>query len=134
MIKQRTIANKSQYYQLYHKGLLGNKPLTWNSYKEICNSGWTEGVCIRGRGIGRSQVKYNIPLRDVPKTIEEFKKEKISESKLTFNQVMPDEYLRIQGEVCRGPGGLYLHYTTKQIPMNLALREESLNLGGSKQS
>ena len=57
----REIRNKREFYLLYDRGLFGNKPLTWNSYEEIVESGWKGNVCIRGkRTLDRQLLPYNL--------------------------------------------------------------------------
>ncbi|MEK6800848.1 MAG: hypothetical protein AABY10_04180 [Nanoarchaeota archaeon] len=128
----QTIKNKQEYYALYERGLLGNKPKTWRSYEEIVDSGWTERVCMRSRkGIGRSKTLFNLELSDVPKKIEEWRKEfQIGEEAISFNQSMPDEKLSLQGEFMRCEKGLYLYYTTAKKPMNQAFETEAKHASG----
>jgi hypothetical protein len=129
--KSGKITNKQDFFLLYEAGLLGNKAITWKSYEEILNSGWKGLVCIRGKdGIQRGRVKYNVYINDAPKVIEGFREDGIEN--ITFNQSMPDEHLIIQGEVMRTFLGLSLWYTTKKVPMNKALAEESLYANGLK--
>lgn len=131
IIEKGRIENKQDFFLLYEAGRLGNKAITWNSYEDILNSGWEGLVCIRGKDkIQRKKVKYNTPINEIPKIIEEFRKERIE--KITFNQSMPDGHLIIQGEVMKTHLGLCLWYTTKKVPMNKALAEESLYAEGLK--
>ena len=128
IIKKGSIDTKEECYLLYEAGIFGNKAITWNSFQEILNSGWKEKVCMRGRRtqIERGKVVYNADLKEVPKIIEQFRKEGIPENHIGFNQSMPDDHLLIQGEIMRTHLGLYLLYTTKKEPMNGALKKESL--------
>jgi len=45
----RVIERKKHNYILYPAGVLGNKPLTWNSLEEIRKSGWTGKICVRSK-------------------------------------------------------------------------------------
>ncbi|MEK6898248.1 MAG: hypothetical protein AABX28_02715 [Nanoarchaeota archaeon] len=124
--KPPKILSKAENYALYEAGLFGNKALTWNSYEEILKSGWHGGICMRSKkGVARKEVRYNIPLEDVPKHIEQFNKIGISEEMISFNQSMPDEHLILQGEVMKYEMEFYLAYTTIKEPMNKALAAET---------
>lgn len=118
----RRILTKKEFYDLYNAGVLGNKPLTWDSYEQILKSGWQGKVCIRNRKGGKAM--YNVPLEKLSQEIERYLKMGYSVGDLTFNQAMPDEHLLIQGELMLRPWGYYLLYSTLKKPMNIALKEE----------
>jgi len=134
IIKKGTIDTKDECYALYNNNIFGNRAFAWNSYNDLLKSDWKGQVCIRGKRtqIARKKVVYNIHLNEVPKIIKQFEEQGISENHLSFNQSMPDEHLIIQGEVMRTFLGLSLWYTTKKVPMNKALAEESLYANGLK--
>jgi hypothetical protein len=125
------VKNKEEYYQLYNLGYFGNRALTWNSYDEIIQSGWSGLVCIRGKGIPRADAKFNVAVENLRAEIEALKSKGISEDRLRFNQSMPDYALSIQGEVIDYTNrflhinGWELTYTTVKKPMNEGLREET---------
>jgi len=132
IIKEGKIKYKSDYYFLYEKGFLGNKPLTWNSLDEIAESGWEGRICIRGKkGIARSKSKFDCTIKQAGRYIEKLRIEGIPPEQLTFNQSMPDEHLIVQGEFMRIAPEIYnLIYTTVKKPMNRALEEETLDVRG----
>ncbi len=119
------IKNKKQFYELFEKGFFGNKALTWNSYKELLESDWRGDVCIRGKGIPRTDVKYNIPFEKVKEEIKLLKSKGIPEGILRFNQSMPDSALVIQGEVIDYIRGFELTYTNAKKPMNEGFKEDT---------
>lgn len=122
------IPDKRTYYELYEQGLLGNRALAWNSYEELINSGWKGKICMRSKkGIDRKCVEYNVPLEKVPNKIEEWEEKGIPKSSISFNQSMPDKYLRIQGEVREIDGIFHLRYTTIKKPMLEGLAKEDLS-------
>lgn len=126
-----SVNSKVEFYALYETGFFGNKAITWKNLSEVIESGWKGKICIRGRkGVPRSFVKYNVAVEEAKKIIEEFKSNGIKQSDLTFNQLMPDDKLILQGEVTIGFNGIDLHYTTIKKPMNIALKEESINISG----
>ncbi len=127
----KKILDKAENYALYEAGLFGNKAMTWNSYKEILQSDWKGGVCMRSKkGIARSEVKYNVPLKELPKHIEDWKWLGIPEEMISFNQSMPDEHLILQGEILREGNLFCLLYSTVKKPMNIALKEKSQEIIG----
>jgi hypothetical protein len=131
IIKTGIIPTKDDYYFLYEKGFLGNKPLTWNSIGEIKKSGWKKEICIRGKmGIPRGKSRFNLTIEESIDYIKQLKEEGIPPEKLTFNQSMPDEYLIIQGEIMRSEEIYSLTYTTVKKPMNRAFEEETLHAKG----
>ncbi len=130
----KRILNKMENYALYEAGLFGNKAMTWNSYEEILQNGWKGGVCMRSKkGIARSEVKYNVSLKELPKHIDDWKWLGIPEEMISFNQSMPDKHLILQGEILREGELFCLYYSTVKKPMNLALKERSGEIIGSEE-
>lgn len=126
--KPPTIQTKTECYALYEAGYFGNKPLTWNSYQEIVDSTWKGMVCMRSRtGTARKNVRYDIPLDQIPQEIKAWRNIGIPEESIAFNQSLPNEHLLIQGEVQYINGIFYMTYTKVKKPMNLALEEETLH-------
>ena len=109
-----TVTSKGECYDLYDKGLFGNRALSWDSYEELLESGWRDGVCIRGKGNGipRIDARYNIPYEQVGHEVDKLVKKGYPQAILRFNQSMPDSFLSIQGEVIDYATGLELTYTT----------------------
>ena len=133
IIESKKVSNKKEYYFLYEKGFFGNKPLTWNSLEEIKESGWNKGICIRSKqGILRSKTIFDLTMKEAINYVEQLKKEGIKKESLTFNQSMPNEELKIQGEIMRSLENYSLTYTTIKKPMNRALEEETLYSDGLK--
>jgi hypothetical protein len=135
-IEEGRIGSKLEYYTLYERGFFGNKALTWDSIDEIENSDWKGKICIRGRkGIARSKARFNLTLEEAKGYLKELQKEGIYPRDLKFNQSLPDEELRIQGEVMGDvvnlrPQHIHLTYSTIKKPMNYALAEETLYAEG----
>jgi hypothetical protein len=127
----KSLRRKGTFYTDFETGLFGNKARTWNSYGELVASGWKDLVCIRGKGIPREDVKYNLPFEQVRKEVEGLIAKGYPEYLLKFNQSMPDYALSIQGEVVgitsrdTHMNGLELTYTTVKKPMNEGLKEET---------
>lgn len=124
---------KPEFYALFKAGFLGNKPITWSSYKKIIESGWKDKVCMKLKEIvGIRKTLYDIPLEEVPEIIKDWVKEGIPEEKIYFNQSLPNHNLLLQGELMRGSKGLCLTYTTVKKPMNLGLKQETKTATGLK--
>ena len=121
------INNKKEFYDLFNRGILGNKALVWNSYEELKKSRWNKGVCIRlGNEKGRKFCIYDIPFENLDKELSKIKEK----DRLVFNQSMPNKFLSLQGELMNTEKGLYLFYTTIKKPMNLGLKEEQKHAFG----
>jgi len=133
IISSGKIVSKEEFYLLYNQGLLGNRLICWSTYDEILKSGWGNPVCIRPKGLNaRGKTKYNIPLIDVRKEIDDLVSKGIKEKDITFNQSAPDDKLILQGELTKNHLGFCLHYSTVKKPMALALKEEQKNISGLK--
>lgn len=123
--KDSRVLHKQWSYDLYLQGLLGNKPRTWNSYEEIIASGYTGEITMRSKkGIGRSKVKYHIPVQNLSFEMKDWTKQGIQLSEITFNESMPEEKMIIQGEVTNFRGPLYLLYSSLPESMNIALDKD----------
>ncbi|MFA6064595.1 MAG: hypothetical protein WCW44_01175 [archaeon] len=127
------INSKREFYILYNNNLLGNKPLCWDTHKDLLASNWRNPVCIRStKGTARSNTRFNVPFNELEKELEDLKQTGVKDSEMSFNQSMPDEHLLIQGEVKRTEQGVYLLYSTIKKPMNLAFKEEVKHAFGLK--
>jgi len=137
----RRLERKPHNYMLYHAGVFGNKPKTWDSLQEIRESGYEGKFTIRSKkGIRRLDTPYGISLENAEEVIQEMRAKGIPTEGLAFNESMPDENLTIQGEVCDNPWGpasspwaptgYLVVYSTIKKPMNIALAEERLVLEG----
>lgn len=124
------ILSKQECYKKYNQGTFGNRPLRWNTWKKVKQSNYRGMICIRGIGIPRSEVKYDVPFNKIENTIKQYKEKDIPPSTLRFNQSMPNEKILIQGEVKKGIKNLDLTHTTIKKPMNLALAEEEKYTNG----
>ena len=122
---QKRINTKKEFYKLYNAGLLGNRALAWDTYQELLASDWRDRVCIRGVGIPRNRVRYNIPFEKIHDEIADLESKGFPKSILRFNQSMPDQNLVIQGEVAYLLHGWEMTYTTIKIPMNAAFQKET---------
>lgn len=141
MEEVKEILTKKQFYNMYDKNLFGNKALAWNTYDKILNSSWNGNICIRSKvGFARKKVKYNVPINEARKVIQEFENSGIPERSITFNQAMPDDFIAIQGEVSDSflninpdsNSPLRMRYSLVKKPMLLALAEKDNEVYGLK--
>jgi len=125
IILKGRINSKKDFYSLYNKGFFGNRPLCWNTHKELLESSWRQPVCIRStKGTARSNTRFDVPFCDLEKELEDLRNTGVKDSEMSFNQSMPNEKIVIQAEIKRTELGLYLLYSTIKKPMNLAFKEE----------
>jgi len=129
----RDIPTKAENYALYRQGAFGNRALAWDNLDELHESGWQGGVCIRDRrGTQRGNKwallpRFNIPYEKIDEEVKKLISQGIPSSAMTYNQLMPDQHLTIQGEVTRIlDGTLHLTYSDVQKPMRLALLEKTM--------
>ncbi|MFH1451755.1 MAG: hypothetical protein ABIF88_01120 [archaeon] len=126
----RQIRTKRQNYALFNNLNYGNRPLTWETKEEIYKSGWYGGVCIRDlRGTNRGDKNAPLPKYDLPRdSLDDYIfyliKQGIPESRMTFNQSLPNDHLAIQGEISIIDGIYHLSYTNIKKPMLLAFKDE----------
>jgi len=125
ILSKKRIDTKKDFYLLYNKGLFGNRPLCWNTHKELLNSTWRNAVCIRStKGTARSNTRFDVPFCELEKELEDLRNTGVKDSEMSFNQSMPNDKIIIQAEIKRTQFGLYLLYSTIKKPMNLAFKEE----------
>ncbi len=125
ILSKKRIDTKKDFYLLYNKGLFGNRPLCWNTHKELLESAWRNSVCIRStKGTARSNTRFDVAFSDLDKELENLRRTGVKDNEMSFNQSMPNEKIIIQAEIKRTQLGLYLLYSTIKKPMNLAFKEE----------
>jgi len=124
------INGKKEFYKLHKQGKFGNRALRWETLQELKISNYSNKVCIRGLGIPRNAVKYNIPQDQLAKEINNYANQGIPLEKLKFNESMPDKNLLLQGEIKLSKNHIDLTYTTVKKPMNLGFEEEQIHTNG----
>ncbi len=137
-----TINTKREYKSLHIEGHLGNRPKTWNNYKELKNSNYKGRVSIRSLRPSLAESPYKVPLKKVPEKLRRLQEQKIPLDTIYFNESMDDKKLIIQGEIMRSPEYVHLHYTTIKKPMKEAFGEyhkklhqiQDLNLNENKKA
>lgn len=114
------IDTKAQFYRLWHAGLLGNKPRSWQTLADVYADGYTGLLTLRHTKVAGGKSVYAVPRLDVPAVLESLAREGVPAEHVTYNESAPDDQLLIQGEVMRGIRGLELHYSTTP---GLSMRE-----------
>lgn len=110
------IRTKKQFYRLWSAGLLGNRLRCWDSAAALGRAGFGGRVAVRSSVAG-GPCRYGLT---VPEALEAGKG---WPCKPYFNEMAPDDNLRLQGEVAREVGGLCLTYsTTPGLRMREALK------------
>ncbi len=105
------IHNKSINYDLYLKGLFGNKLKSWKSVDDFLKDDFKGSVSIRYKGSIPGQFCYYNVI-DVETKVKEIIANGGEIDRIIINESAPDEYLTIQGELTRNENGLYLFYST----------------------
>lgn len=116
------VNRKGWNYALYELGFYGNTPRNWGSLEEFKASGYNGLFNMRSKtGIGRDQVPYGLTLDQLDENVERFRSLGVTPNMISFNEVMPDDKLVIQGELDRTHLGLGLRYSFEKDRMNKAL-------------
>lgn len=116
------ILTKKSNYELYERGLYGNKLRTWDNIHIFRESGYIGSVTIRYKGInGGSYCCYDC--KDIEPEVKRFISEGADIELFTFNESAPDERLIIQGEFTHGTSGYQLFYSLKKGKMRDCLKE-----------
>jgi hypothetical protein len=115
------IRTKSEFYRQWHAGSLGNRPRTWRTADELRASGWPNPVVIRSACTPGWKTVYGAPVEQALR---------IAPPGATFNQLLDDSRILLQGEAMRGERGIELTYSTVTKPMKVALAEESRQATG----
>ncbi|MBW3020365.1 hypothetical protein KY334_03635 [Candidatus Woesearchaeota archaeon] len=116
------IDTKAKNYELWNKGLLGNKLRTWDSYEDIIKSNYEGTVTVRNKNPNSKFCKYDVSIKDIPNLIKEWSKEGCDVKEVTYNESAPDEFLLIQGEIMKSNEFYYFRYSTEKTNMRDALK------------
>lgn len=115
------ISTKSINYNLYKRGLYGNKLRTWYSLNEYIKSGYNNTVTLRYSGVGGGMYcAYNIINPKLK--IEEFVKQGANRDLFIINESAPDENLLIQGEITKDYRGYNLFFSLEKGKMRDCLK------------
>ena len=121
------IASKRQMYTALKRGDFGNVVRHWDSLADMVADPFNGLVGCRCLQTNRPWSLYCLPK---PKLLSELTKIHSNGAGFEFYESPPDDYRRIQGELCRGPWGLHFRYTFAPGAMRIALQTEEHNIQG----
>ena len=137
-----TPKNKKENYKLYHLGVYGNHLLFWESldsfYKDVELKKYdiTKPIALRTKttpGIILPNYCTQTKVEDIESIVTDWTKNYNIEYKdIVLNEIGPDDYILIQGEVCRSINHYDLQYTRAKKIMREALAVENIHAKGLK--
>jgi hypothetical protein len=95
------IRTKTEFFQLWEAGVLGNKLRTWRDPEEAVASGCPI-IGFRQIGVAGGGKLAIVPAAQVQDIAQQWRAEGL---RWMLCEAAPDEHATIQGEVCRGLGG-----------------------------
>jgi hypothetical protein len=112
------IRSKRQFYDLWNRGLLGNRLRNWSSPAELERAGFGGLVSVRSQTLNNwAGCRYNLT---VPEALELAK----TCPSPQFGEMAPDDRLLIQGEAMDSHDGLQLTYSlTPGLRMREAMKK-----------
>lgn len=115
------ISTKAEYFRLASKGLCGNSMPSWSTPDEARASGYHGTVMVRYRRPNSPFMRADVAMGDVPAVFAEFAGRGAEPGLLYITHMTASVGRRLNGELWRGPGGLYLNYSTAQTHLRAAL-------------
>jgi hypothetical protein len=122
----RSITSKAEGIALFKRGAFGNTIRQWDSPATAIAAGYTGSLVVRSTRPASPYCRYGIGHAAAEALIAEAVAAGYRPDEMYVNEFVDDDpsVVRIlQGEVCRGPGGLWLNYTTLDLPMRPALAQ-----------
>lgn len=116
-----TIATKAEYLRRAAAGLMGNQMPSWPTPEAAVASGYSGDVMVRYAAPDSPWMRADVAMVDVPRVLDEFVAAGADRAKLYLTHMTTQVGRRINGELWRGPGGLYLHYSTAQMHLRASL-------------
>ena len=118
------VLSKTINYNLYQRGLFGNKLRSWDNLEDYRNDDYKGCVSIRYRGLIPGQFcYYNVNENEVEQIVDDIISKGGEKVRITINESAPDEFLTIQGELTRNECGLYLYYSTLKGKMRDCMKD-----------
>jgi hypothetical protein len=116
-----SVADKQQMYQLWNRGLFGNRPQVWFSYEDYRQSGFRGPIMLRYQ-VQQSQYCSEVTTYDeVPEVISGWIKRGANPALVTYGEALLQEGRIFQGEVLRSERYLELTYSEQPLVMRAAL-------------
>lgn len=106
---EEMILTKRRFYELFHKGELGNHGPMWNNYVEYLASGYTGKIAIRSRKPG-GRCDYWIEPENVLQICNDRVQSGEKAENMQFSAMAPDDKLKLQGYLMRSVSYYDLYY------------------------
>jgi hypothetical protein len=127
------IKTKSEFYEKYHKGVLGNKLLTWDTWEECVAHPYSGPIGCRYKLPNHPQYNvFNISKQEMPSHVEKFVKEGAVRDLINYGESPKDELLLMQGEFVY-LDKLYLTYSYEKTNMRIAMKNAKHAYGSAAQ-
>ena len=124
------VKDKKQFYQMYDKGLFGNRFRSWKSVDDFLESDFYGEVSLRYSGeYGGKFCQYNVSRDEVEEVIKQWILRGADREKIKINESAPDDDLIWQGEIMRSLDSYDLTYSYEKTKMRTAL-ENALFMRG----
>lgn len=121
-----SVLTKEENYKLYEAGAYGNKIRTWKNLEGLKASDFTGNVVIRYKVVDRPLSLRGVGVEHIDQYITELEAEGYNRELMTFNEMAPDQYLTIQGEVMLSPRHYTLTYSDVPTLMKLAFKQRRI--------
>jgi hypothetical protein len=118
------IASKSDFVDLYNRGLLGNKLRQWRHLVDVRKAGYAGTLSIRDGRPSSNLSRYRVPVAEANAAVAEMLGAGARD--IYYNESAPDDVLLFQGEYLHGvpagnPAGSvrnhYLMWSRERVPM-----------------
>lgn len=114
------ITDKSQMYEMFDRGLFGNRPITYDSVEDYLTDSYEGTVSARYKDRSSGKSLYGLTKENVLLKLIEGN---FNLSSISLSQSPPDDKIIFQGEVKLGLGHYEVTWSTVPKPMKLALAD-----------
>jgi hypothetical protein len=125
------ITTKAQFLALSERGLLGNSMPSWSTVAEARAAGYAGKVMVRYREPNSPHMRPDVPLGEADAVIDGLVAQGARRELCYLTHMTEQVGRRINAELWRGPGGLYLNYATAQMHLRAALDRHGRHAEGS---
>lgn len=127
-----TVNSKSEFFDLWKRGIFGNRLMGWANLDELYASGYRGmfGVRYKDSAGGGGFCKYEVTLDQVESVITDWKSKGAKEELIYFSEDAPDEKLLFQGELMMTTQSYCLFYSREKKKMRDALRSSGTHAYG----
>lgn len=125
------VATKRDYLSMAARGILGNQMPSWPDVESAKAAGHRGTVMIRYKAPNSPFMRADVPLDDADRVMAGLVGEGADRRLMYLTWMSPSVGRRINAEVWRGPGGLYLNYSTAQTHVRAALEGSGKHAEGT---